>query len=368
MGKLSRYVFVGFALVAALVGCRRETSVVPGRIVTNEVDCAYADLPDDAVIVAIGNQVYRKADLETDSQPIRQMIRKGSRSDKAAAAEFAKNASRIRSSLVMEFVSSSSFYLEAQARNVEAEQEDFDISMSCRSNLLTRMGMSESEMENKFSGLVARLNEKMEREAVNRALFRILFTNALEVTDAEVDKLHAELQQLNEASAKTNELIFAKVAALRTKFCQTQPKFGDDEDENAKLLPEGFSASCFDHAPANSFDSPNAVVTLQKTAKGMWSEPIELEDEIAIFYLRGIEPNSVDHPALYSGIKVSTGKDLGYLVPEKAALKSDLRKGRNEQIVIPRCQEIQRKFGVRYPHGFVWIEPKNRQGIKRGDK
>jgi hypothetical protein len=257
---------------------------------------------------------------------------------------------------IAKFLYVQAFMQEAKERGIKTDEKTLEGEWQVVTNICAKEKISTDQFARRLGHQsVESLKAALEKNVVLSDLFGILFSNRLEVADVEVEKMHAGLVERNEASKATNMIYKAELARFREKIIKENIKFSEDEEENAKLVPTNFTVECFNSAPANSFDDEEAFMAqFRYSALNVWSEPVETEGSFSIFYFTKIESKSLGTPSLYSGFHVSRPKDLGYEVPDKAKLKTDLRQKRNLEIVTPESERLQKKFGVLFPYGFVW--------------
>ncbi|MCQ2392807.1 MAG: hypothetical protein MJ249_00840 [Kiritimatiellae bacterium] len=362
---MSKILTVAILLLFVGIGCGQSNrqkadsaaSVVPGQILTNATSEAYADLSANALLVAVGGSAYRKADLEAELVLMQALMRANSASAAEGEQQFKESVVSLRRVLFGDWVNRTTFFQEATARRIVPTQEDLAVSSRAITNLCQGLRTDLNGLAQIYPGGRGGLEARVRQEAVNRALFRVLFTNALEVTDAEVDELHARLVKLNGDSAVTNAARKAKLQQLRTQLIAQKVVFSDDEEKNAAKVPEGFTVSVFESSPGTGFEDDEIVPErLRNTKVGDWTDVLELENTYDIYYVSNVVAKTAATPTLYTGVRVAVDRDHGYLVPEKNQLRVDIRRRRNEAVVVPVSDALQRKYGVFYGHGVKWMD------------
>ncbi len=342
-------------------GCGKNDSgrafpVKAGCIVTNEQTVSWQVLTADAPLVIIGSASFTKGDLVNAISNACMSLRANGQNERQIQKTMRQYRMAIVENAIAKFLYEQAFMQEAKERGVKPNEKTLESEWQAVTNICAKEGISAEQFAHRMGHKsVDSLKAALEKNVVLHDLFGIMFSNRLEVADAEVEKLHAGLMERNNASKATNMIYKAEMARFREKIIKENIKFSENEEENTKLVPTNFTVECFSSAPADSFDDEEAFMAqVRYSALNVWSEPVETEDSFSIFYFTKIESKSVGTPALYSGFHVSRPKDLGYEVPDKAKLKTDLRKKRNLEIVTPESERLQKKFGVLFPYGFVW--------------
>ncbi len=352
---------LALAILSVLViGCGRgnsdgmeAVSAVRGVIRTNSSEITYADLNSDAKLVVVGTKFLTKREIE---DRIGAFSRKLQRERPNDAARFLKEGKeKFPAVIIAQFLNEAAFELESDERNIQPTPEYLEQGWNNISNVCRALKKTYKQFCAEFPGGETGLEKTIVQNARNKVLFDVLFTNSLDVSDAEVEKLHADLVRKNADATVTNRALVSEMSLLRQKMIKDRISFGDDDEKNAKLLPHEYSVEVFGERSVKGFEDEELVPGILSAAKkGVWTEPVELESTIEMFLITNVVRRSSDKPTLYSGVRVFREKDLGYLVPEKERLKDDLRRRRNLQIVAPMSEKLQKKFGVIYPYGFPW--------------
>ena len=347
--ELGRFLFAAVSCGVALfglIGCDagRRNRVVPGQIVTNETSVAYADLPGEAELVCIATQVLTKAQVEARTERLYSEIRTTYTRPGEAKAIIDRLKGDVKARIVSEFVHDTVFSLEAAARGVQPTAEDLAVA---RDAILKQGGgqdIAAGDQERKIASTAAM-----------RQLFQQVFSNALEVTEAEVEGLHAKLLAGNEEMVKTNKLLKAEMETLRTRIVKDKLVFTEDEDANAKFLREGMEVERFEAAPPNSFVDEEVIPdALRRLAFGQWTDVIELDDTFELYQVQTNIPKTAQHPTLWTGVRIHVEKHLGFHVPSKEELRMDIRNRKNVALVWPYTESLLKKYGTLYPHGCIW--------------
>lgn len=122
-------------------------------------------------------------------------------------------------------------------------------------------------------------------------------------------------------------------------------------------MPDGMEIDHFEGVVADYFDDDaKLLVELQSLTNGAWTAIHETDEEYAIFTITEFKPRNFQSPDFYSGTKVAVKKDMGYLVPDVKRARNDLRYIKNRDIVLPKTQELAKKYGVVFPNGTHWAD------------
>ena len=375
-GKVHLFLIV---LGALLSGCGERGPIVatksspdmravPGVVVTNAlVDVEYSKLPGDAVMACVGDRLYLKGDLDHDMAEQLILVKKMAPSPAEAQKRISEMGPSLPWDMVSRFLSRSAFALEGERCGVVATDEDLTVARRSRAAFVKATGRTDEAYCAAYPGGKIQAERVLNDEALNRAVFRHLFTNSLEVTEKEIDEMLKDLTAQNEVSAATNRILKAKVQDYRRRLIAAKTVFSDNDERNQALVEPGYAVDVFTNAPATIFSDEVAVpAALQKLNNGEWSEVFEGEETYDIYQRTGFLAKNFQAPALYSGVKVSLPRDLGFLVPDRARARADIRYFKNVGIVQPKTRELLKEFGVRYPNGFVWKvkAPKQRRKSK----
>ena len=347
---------IGCGKSGVTVNRRVDIQVKAGCVVTNEQTISWNMLSTDVPLVMIGSASLTKGDLLNAVSNAYASLKAYGQGERQIQKIMGKYQWEIVENAIAKFLYEQAFMQEAKERGIKPDEKTLESEWQTVTNICAKEKISTDQFAYRMGHKsVDSLKSALEKTVVLHNLFGVLFSNRLEVADAEVEKLHIGLVERNEASKATNVIYKAEMARFREKIIKENIKFSENEEENAKLVPTNFTVECFNSAPAKSFDDEETVmVHLRYSALNVWSEPIETDDSISIYYFTKIEAKSASVPTLYSGFRVYRPKDLGYEVPDKAKLKADLRQRRNLEIVTPESERLQKKFGVLFPYGFVW--------------
>lgn len=311
-------------------------------------------------MVCVGNQCYTKAELDHDIKEVYTLIRRSAPDGATAEKKIAEIAPKIAWDLVSNFMYSSVFGLEAEATGIVPNSEDINMAKMVKQQMAKRLGQEWDAYAAAWPGGADKCERAIFREARNKAYFRKEFSEKLKVTEEEMDRELEALKAANEECEATNRIYKAKVAEYRERLIASPPEFTNDDSENEALVEEGYSVNVFENSPTSYFDDEIEILAaLQKLKPGEWSEIFDTDTTFDFYLLKEYHPKNFQSPALYSGVKISYPRDLGYLVPDRNRLRNDLRYIKNRQYVLPKAQELAEKFGVWYPNGMIWKKGKN---------
>ena len=372
--KLSAKIGVSITLalgMAMLFGCSESAPAVrPGFVVTNAESVAWCDLPDSAPLVMIGNRTLTKGDLlNSVSNEYHALIARGEKI-REVAKKFEQKKVELASQHVARFLHQAAFLQRADELGVVADESEVAAQWSALSNIAGKSSMDVAKfaMGSGHPSLAAmdtfiRDNIRMSK------VFKQTFSNSLDVSQAEVDAMHAKLSEGNRRSASTNALYLAEFKKFRQELIDKKVTFSDDDEANAKKVREPFKVEWFAKAPANSFDDEDGVVgKVRYQQLNTWSEPLEDDETFSIYYMTEIEQKSSEAPTLFTGFRVFREKDHGFMLPDKKKLMNDMRKIRNVQVVTPEFERLCRHFGVLYPNGLIWRDIFSNKKSSKGAK
>lgn len=362
---MSRSVIIFITIVAFLVlcqGCGKNRFLVePGHIITNSCDMVYTDLPDKEKIAIIGNLFITKEEIESEKKAYMAMLRV--HRPEEYQSNLKDGGRTVIGSLVSKFLYQAAFSLESEASKVVPERRFIDEGMKSVSNYCKNAKITYETFLANYRGGEAELKKKIERDARIKTFFDSKFKEKLEVTQEEVDKLHQSIMDGNAESAKTNELYAAEFKSLRRKIIAEKLVFTDNQTENK--ISDDYELDFFVDAPATRFDDEEKfAVMINETKVGEWSAVIDCGDTLDIFMVTNVTPRTFKTPPLYSGLRIYREKDHGYLQPDKEQLKEDIRKRKNIATLEPYVKELQLKYGVTFPYGFIWqnVKPTAKKG------
>lgn len=361
-GQLKNILFVIGAVgaLACFQGCSRDgaaiDSVRPGTVVTNEERVAWRDLPSSAPLVVIGSLTLTKGDLlNSVSNDYFALVARGA-ARKEIRDKFDRNRTDLAAQHVSRFLHQSAFLLRADELGIDVDEGAVAAQWLAVSNVAKKTGVDIVKFANvnghrSLGDLDRYIRDNLRLSKV----FSLTFSNRLEVAQQEVDELHARLEAGNRAASATNAIYLAELKKLRQDLIAKGIVFEEDDEANAKKVPEGVKVEWFVKAPGNSFDEEETVVgKIRYQSVNTWSEIFEGDGDYSIYFMKEIEQKSAETPTLFTGFRVFREKDHGFMVPEKGKLLQDLRKRRNIQVVTPEFERLCRHFGVLYPNGFVW--------------
>lgn len=367
-------IFVTFLVVlAAMAGCHRRTDGIgggdciakPGVIVTNaQIKVTLDKLSDDAVLISVGNRCYRKRDYLLDRQEFIDIMSRAI----ADSGERSKKIKELEPGLpwrfASTFVNSMPFVMEGEALGVVPTTNDLMLARQVREHTCVMLGLSFDAYANRYHGGVVGLNRKIQEEARNKAVFRVIFTNSLEVTDADVEKLFRDLAEANKIVAASNALLKADFVQERADIVSGKLSVPADSEEADKTLPNDSEVDHFEAVVADYFDDDaKLLVELQSLTNGQWTAVHESEEEYAIYAIKSFRPRNFQGPDMYSGTKIAVKKDLGFMVPDAKRARNDLRYIKNRDIVLPKTQELAEKYGVVFPNGTYWADMPLKQSM-----
>lgn len=368
--KIGIYVTLVLGM-AMLSGCSESAPVArPGFVVTNEESVAWCDLPDLAPLVVIGNRTLTKGGLlNSVSNEYHALVARGEKI-REAAKKFDQKKVELASQHVARFLHQAAFLQRADELGIVAEESEVAAQWSAISNIVGKSSIDVAKfaMGSGHPSLAA-LDTFIRDNIRLSKVFKLVFSNSLDVSQAEVDAMHAKLSEGNRRSASTNALYLAEFKKFRQELIDKKVTFSDDDEANAKKVREPFKVEWFAKAPANSFDDEDGVVgKVRYQQLNTWSEPLEDDETFSIYYMTEIEQKSSETPTLFTGFRVFREKDHGFMLPDKKKLMTDMRKIRNVQVVTPEFERLCRHFGVLYPNGLIWRDIFSDKKLMKGAK
>ena len=317
---------------------------------------AWSELPSSAPLVMIGPRTLTKGDLlNSVSNEYFALVARGA-AKKDIRDKFERNRADLAAQHVSRFLHQSAFLLRADELGIEVDEGALAAQWLAVSNMAKKTSVDIVKFANvnghqSLGDLDRHIRDSLRMSKV----FSLTFSNRLEVAQQEVDELHAQLEAGNRAASATNAIYLAEMKKLRQYLIEKNIVFGEDDEANAKKVPDSVKVEWFVKAPGNSFDEEETVVgKIRYQRVNTWSEICEGDADYSIYYMKEIEQKSAENPTLFTGFRVFREKDHGFMVPEKMKLMQDLRKRRNIQVVTPEFERLCKHFGVLYPNGFVW--------------
>ncbi len=353
----------------AISGCSKEELVVsPGLVVTNAERVAWCDLPFSAPIVMIGNMKLTKGDLlNSVSNEYFALVARGEKA-REIAKKFNESRVELAAQHVARFLHNGAFLLRAEELGVLADETEVAGQWAALSNVAERskMPIAKFALCNGHPTL-ASLDRFIRDNIRISKVFKLTFSNSLEVAQKDVDELHDKLEEGNRRAAATNANYRAELKKFRDGLIGKRLPFTHNDDENAKIMPFPLKVEWFVKAPGNSFDDEeNVVGRVRYQRLNAWSDLFEDDNAYSIYYMTEIEQKSSEVPTLFTGFRVFCEKDCGYLVPDKKKLMADMRKRRNIKVVTPEFDRLCRHFGVLYPNGMIWRDIFSDRKISKG--
>lgn len=358
-------------IAVAISGCSEgELVVSPGSVVTNVERVAWCDLPFSAPIVMIGNMKLTKGDLlNSVSNEYFALVARGEKA-RDIAKKFNESRVELAAQHVARFLHNGAFLLRAEELGVRADETEVAGQWAALSNVAERSKMPIAKFA-LCSGhpTVASLDRFIRDNIRISKVFKLTFSNRLEVAQSEVDVLHDKLEAGNRRAAATNAIYLAELKKFREGLIGKKMPFTHDDNENAKKMPFPLKVEWFVKAPGNSFDDEEHVVGRVRYQKlNAWSDLFEDDSAYSIYYMTEIEQKSSEAPTLFTGFRVFCEKDHGFLVPDKKQLMLDMRKRRNIEVVTPEFDRLCRHFGVLYPNGMIWRDVFTDRKTSKGAK
>ena len=355
--------------LAIFAGCHGDLSDVrPGSIVTNEESVAWCDLPYSAPIVLIGNKKMTKGDLlNSVSNEYFALVARGEKA-RGIAKKFEEKKVDLAALHVSQFLRASAFLQRADELGIVADRQEVAEQWLAVSNASEKASMTVEKFA-VVSGhpTLASLDGYIRDNIRISKVFKLTFSNSLDVSELEVDALRGKLVEGNRCAALTNAMIQAEFRKFRQELIDKRISFTQNDEENARKVPQSVKVDWFVKAPGNSFDDEEGVVgKIRYQALNTWSELMEDDNDFSLYYMTEIEQKSSQSPTLFTGFRVYREKDHGYLVPDKKKLMLDLRMRRNIEVVTPEFDRLCRHFGVFYPYGLIWRDIFSDRKIKKG--
>ena len=355
---LNIVLFVAFATFL-IAGCSNDNpcdSVMPGTVVTNRESVAWCDLPPSAPLVNIGGRVLTKAGLlNSVSNEYYALVARGS-NRKTISEKFESKRRDLAALHVTRFLQQNAFLLRADELGITAPEKKVAGQWEAVSNVAKKSSMDIEKFCLANGHRSVADMDRFIRDNIRMAeVFRVTFSNRLEVTEKEADELHARLVKGNQDSALTNAIYRARFEKFQKELIDKKIEFGENDEENQKKVPDWVKVEWFVKAPGNAFDEEETVVGKVRYHRlNTWTEVLEGESDFSIYYMREIEQKTSDAPTLFTGFRVYCEKDHGYLVPDKKKLREDMRKRRNVAVVTPEFERLMQHYGVVYPYGLIW--------------
>ena len=358
-------------VASAISGCSEEKFVVrPGLIVTNAESVAWCDLPFSAPVVVIGNKKLTKGDLlNSVSNEYFALVARGEKA-REIAKKFDGSRVELAAQHVARFLHNGAFLLRADELGIVADENEIAGQWAALSNIAEKTKMSITKFASCNGHPTLASLDRFIRENIRISkIFKLTFSNRLEVAEKEVDVLYGELEEGNRRAAATNAIYLAELRKFREGLNEKKIPFTHNDEENAKKVPPSLKVEWFVKAPGNSFDDEeNVVGKVRYQRLNTWSDPMEDDSAYSIYYMTEIEQKSSEAPTLFTGFRVFCEKDCGYLVPDKKKLMADMRKRRNIEVVTPEFDRLCRHFGVLYPYGLIWRDIFSDRKISKGAK
>lgn len=357
---------------AVVVGCS-ENGVSPdsivsqaGCVITNASPLFWEDLKPENVVVRIGDRVLTRSDVDFKLWTVRESLFRSVRSRKEAEKKWPEVERAFPGQYISRYICSCAFALEAQERGVVASEEDLKVAREQHGMMISVTGLKEDEFFARFPGGKVRFERNVLDDARNRAYFREMFAKDLEVSEEDVKTVKNLLTKANADTAKSNQLIRARLEGLAGKFSGKNIPFTDDSDHNAKFLPEDCEVEILDNAPKTVFEDEESVqAAIRAVPLGSWTKPVEFEDTFDVYCITNAIKGERNVPNLYSGFHLSIRKDLGYIVPDEDTIRRNLRESKNVSVVMPEAERLTAKFGAVYPYGFVWNRVRPAKSVRK---
>lgn len=352
-------------------GCSESVSVArPGSIVTNAESVAWCDLPYSAPLVVIGSKRITKGGLlNSVSNEYYALIARGEKV-RESVNKFNKQRVDLAAQHIARFLHQGAFLLRADELGIVAEESEVAGQWVAISNIAKKSSMDVAKFALCCGHPTLASLDRFIRDNIRMSkVFKQSFSNSLDVSEAEVDAMHAKLTAGNRRSAATNAIYLAELKKFRQELIDKKITFTDDDEANAKKIRAPFKVEWFAKAPANSFDDEETMIGKVRYQKlNTWSDPLENDDAFTIYYITEIDQKSAETPTLFTGFKVFREKDHGFEVPDKKKLMADMRKIRNVEIVTPEFERLCRHFGVLYPNGLIWRDIFTDRKLSKGAK
>jgi len=349
-----------FLSVLVLAGCGSrtagdviKTAARPGSIVTNTATKSWINLSADYPIVCVGRLYLTKGEVEYACDHVRRDALARVKDPKRLHKIWSGMRKELPWKIVSDFVARASFSLEAEERGLKPGEADLKLAESSISNRYTNFAADFMKYRKGYPrpGYV---DEIIRQEAASKLVFDVVFSNSLDVTEAELDEI---LQGLNDRQRKSNQENELLLKAANRIVADYNSKNATVALLKGQTLPKDFVIDDFADAPMSAFDDEEAFLSAISMLKpGRMSQPCTTDAAIEMYVITNVTEKVGGSPRLYSGVKVSVPRDLGYEIPTRANLKGHLRELRDQEIVQPYLREISLKFGILFTQGFVWTD------------
>ena len=374
--RISLFMYAALAVLLGLgvAGCGKSgptthsgpLTLKPGVFQTNEVVRSYKDLLPEGVLVQVGTHRLTRTDFE---EAVGERLALYRKTGPRLSEQDEKGQEREALDFVFaNFMARAAMLTEAEKRGITHTEADLKDAENYINQLCGRLRVKRAAFANRFPGGEADVARRIREEAMLKALLREQFGPLFNVSDADAQGLKAELERLRDQVQVTNKVLRAALSRVREQVVSGDLKVTDDRASMQAAMPKGVvfdgvvSSSAFDL----SFPETRQALTVLKP--GEWSPVVDLDESFELYQLRSVEPNEDKDLTVYTFVKISIPRELGWYVPEIAQLKRDLANNRRKERQAPWVRELMTKAGVLYPNGVQLFGPSSESTQKAGEK
>ncbi|MBM4163838.1 MAG: hypothetical protein FJ222_05300 [Lentisphaerae bacterium] len=357
MTKATARTLAAVALVSGAVGCGRkegvpekqQLSLTPGVHLTNTVVRSYKDLQPGDVLVQVGSHALTRSALQERVQEWMDLQKTGATArDPAGEARLEQAANQY---VFANFMARAAMLNEAARRRVAPDAADLQAAEDYINQICKRLRVKRAAFAQRFEGGEAAITQRIRDEATLKAVLRDEFGSLFNVSDEDAANLKRDLERLRDRAQATNRVFAACLAQVRERLVSGELQVTDDQESLQAALPEDVTFEGINTLQAFDFDFPQTREALARLKPGEWSPLVEVDEAFEIYQLRAVETNADPDLTVYTFVKFSVLRDIGWEVPDIEQLKKDIARRRRNERQAPWVRDLMTKHGVLYPNG-----------------
>ncbi|MEI7901166.1 MAG: hypothetical protein WCK89_13015 [bacterium] len=362
MSRQFSYASVALFICLSVGGCRKKEAVLqerlavrPGVFLTNEVSRSYKDLKPDDVLVQVGRRVLTRQDFQELVAEKLDLQKKGS--PQLKVKDLARLEQKVNQYVFANSLARAALLQEAETRGVEPTQEDLAEAENYVKQLCRQLKVRREEFAKRFAGGETAVAQRIHDEATLKAVLRHEFGELFTVSDADAASLKGELERRRQEAQATNNVVSAVMGQLQARLVSGELKLTDEQAAMQALMPSGVHFAGVVTCRVLDINLPQQSEAIAKLKPMEWSPVVELEESFDLYQLRSVTPHQDPDLVVYSFVKVSAARDIGWEVPDIAQIKGNIAKRRRTEKQAPWVRDLITKYGVLYPNGVELFKP-----------
>ena len=332
-----------------LLGCEVKENLEPG-VYFSDKTIAFSDMSDDSALVEVNGEKITKADLVTYSLLLENLHRlrmKKPLTDSYNQKEVVESFYPILMQMIQNKL------IEQYARKVDAVPDAKDV-VNAEQDFVKSLGVTgNTSFDQVCSGFFAsdrKLFEKIPFNQVRDIIARqtVVSNSLTSVSDEELNARKRFVEEFDANADKLNAESRAKLLRVRAKMLSSKKSFADITNSKAEISPE--HGSSWIEGPLSDFEHEENLIAWLKEAKvGEISQPIDLQDGLALVKLENIKQG--EDEKIYKVVKCTVKAYENMTYQDQDAMTKQLLKWKNEEAQKILLEKLIKEAVLEYTNG-----------------